>query len=1384
MAAFGSQVFCLFPLPTEIVGILQNDFLSAAILSVSFFLLGMLSFLEHRRGIRTSGVTLLYLVGSLLGDVLFLTAPKMSFQYHIPTGLVAWLALLKAVLIFLESCNKEPFLMPRSRELSPEQLAGPFGKTFFTWIYPILGKGYTCILTPLDILDLERRLSSEHLRTDILSAWDQREKPETTFTLPVTMIRFARGQFISAIIPRLFLILFRYCQPVLINAAVRFVDNQRESQNHPNYGYWLIIMAGTIYFGLAISTAVYHHQLNRLQIMFRGALIALLHHRALHVGSRHHENGGPITLMSVDVEALSTLGGMLHEIWAYSLEVIIGTTLLASQIGWLCLVPLLGVCCSSGVSTYVACHLQPRQRNWNAATQKRMVVTTSLLQSVKSMKMLGISESVKMLLTGLRAKEIQASIRLRWVMVAYNASANALGMFTPVITLVLYVLFTRPKSDGALPAETAFTSIALLAMVTHPANMVMTIVPRVIASLANSERITNYLIHGTKEDRRLDIRKAQVGSDITETQERAAIFLADVTIQYPHTSKPTLKQLNCKINSGSIIMCAGPVGSGKTTFARALLGEIPPSRGVIYTSSKRIGVCAQEPWLPSGSIKEVICGGLQIDETWYEKVLLASDLINDLGALPDGDGTEIKFPGLNLSGGQRQRVALARVLYARCEIVILDDTFRALDGRTEEAIIYNLLGPDGIFRKHGTTAVVITNSAQYFPLADHILVLSDSKIQLQGSWHELQHDAQQISKFMPDEPEYRDILQEAEGRVGGNTQEDSRVDAAQDLIRQSGDLKLYAYYLNAMGAWNGLFMLICTASYSFFMTFSQYWLKWWAEAGEEKTACYMGGYMMLALVAWISTNGTMWSTSMRISPKSGALLHSRLLDSIIGAPLSYFSDNNIGVILNRFGEDIQLVDRQLPNAFQALGTQGFKLLMQAATLFVVNPVMAVTLPFCMIVVYFVQRVYLRTSRQLRFLEIESRSALYSNFVEMIDGLSTIRALQWQQKYTSDIVGTIDSSQKPTYLLFCLQQWLNLVLDLLIAVLAMGLVSLAVTSQGTERATAVGLSLNIIILANTTLLRLVEAWTSLEVSLGAIARLRSVVTETPQEENTGEQKLSPPVNWPVSGSIVVRDLEASYRLPKPALENICLKVNAGQKLFICGRTGSGKSTLLLAFLRLVDLQHGLVTIDNIDISNMSKTYLRRNCFITVPQDPFILAAASLRFNLDPDESLPDATLIEVLEKTRLWGHFCQFSKLNHRSPSAAETLLDLPISSLPPLSTGQQQLLSLSRALAHKRSSTASGYSDLQKQVAVAERRPILLLDEATSALDPDTEAVMQDVIEEEFTQKGYTVIIVAHRLSGMVKYFRDNVDAVAWMSDGGIERVVHTLTAAGLIQDV
>ncbi|KAF5854865.1 hypothetical protein ETB97_011001 [Aspergillus alliaceus] len=201
------------------------------------------------------------------------------------------------------------------------------------------------------------------------------------------------------------------------------------------------------------------------------------------------------------------------------------------------------------------------------------------------------------------------------------------------------------------------------------------------------------------------------------------------------------------------------------------------------------------------------------------------------------------------------------------------------------------------------------------------------------------------------------------------------------------------------------------------------------------------------------------------------------------------------------------------------------------------------------------------------------------------------------------------------------------------------------------------------------------------------------------------------------------------------------------------------------------------LDKIPVcGSYQKIYLRRNCFTTVPQDPFTLTGATLRFNFDREQNLPDATLIDTLEKTGLWDHFRNFSTKG--LSATGEPLLGLLMSSLPALSAGQLQLLLLSRALVHARSTLYLEIHDTETHYAPG-RKPILLLDEATSTVDPDTEAVLQEVIQEEFTRQGHTVTIVAHRVSSMVKYFRDGVDAVVWTNEGRIENVTHTHEAAG-----
>lgn len=121
--------------------------------------------------------------------------------------------------------------------------------------------------------------------------------------------------------------------------------------------------------------------------------------------------------------------------------------------------------------------------------------------------------------------------------------------------------------------------------------------------------------------------------------------------------------------------------------------------------------------------------------------------------------------------------------------------------------------------------------------------------------------------------------------------------------------------------------------------------------------------------------------------------------------------------------------------------------------------MVATVPILLLVLYYLQRIYLRTSRQLRLLDLESRSPLYSHFLETLEGLSTIRAYGWETQFQNINLKRLDDSQKPYYLMFCIQRWLGLVLDLVVAAMAVIVVSLAMTLKGTTTVGLLGVSLN-------------------------------------------------------------------------------------------------------------------------------------------------------------------------------------------------------------------------------------------------------------------------------------------------------------------------------------
>lgn len=192
--------------------------------------------------------------------------------------------------------------------------------------------------------------------------------------------------------------------------------------------------------------------------------------------------------------------------------------------------------------------------------------------------------------------------------------------------------------------------------------------------------------------------------------------------------------------------------------------------------------------------------------------------------------------------------------------------------------------------------------------------------------------------------------------------------------------------------------------------------------------------------------------------------------------------------------------------------------------------LSATLPVIAGSVFFVQRFYLRTSRQVRLLDIEAKAPVYLHFLETANGAKTLRAFGWQLESQEKLHALLNRSQKPVYLLYCIQQWLALALDLIVAILAAILVTIMVVWKDSFDPGAVGISLVSVMTFNLNLAMLVKFWTALETSIGAIGRVKTFVEETPSEEQElGIQQPQPaPENWPTRGDVTFHNVVASYK----------------------------------------------------------------------------------------------------------------------------------------------------------------------------------------------------------------------------------------------------------------
>ncbi|KAF2894912.1 hypothetical protein ILUMI_11261 [Ignelater luminosus] len=1142
------------------------------------------------------------------------------------------------------------------RESNPKKEANILSILTFGYTLPTFRKGFSRDLQEEDIPENLSTHASKQLGNRLEEAWNKELRTSKNPSLWRAIARVFGLKFMALGLVSLFLeLVIKISQPIALSQLITYYTDTENgiSKDKAYYYSTAIVMAS---FLNVLGGHLYMLSIQQFAMTVRVATCSLIYRKSLKLNNSVLGGttiGQMVNLLSNDVSRFDRAIHHAHNLWITPIETIIVVFLLYHFVGLTSTIGVLFMVLFVPFQMFLGKKTSFYRFKTALKTDERVRLMNEIIQGIQVIKMYTWEKPFAKLVAIVRRLEIRFIRNLSYikgVVLSFTIFTTSFAIFLTILTYVLL--------GNTLKAEYVFVVVSFYNIL----RQTMTIqLPRGITEVAETRvsiaRLDKFLAYEEKQvDRNMLDNHIRINHDnekngtvhISKSQvkKNIGIRMQNVTAKWASdATEDTLSEIKFEVQNNDLVAIIGPVGSGKTSLLHVLLKELSIKFGTLDIEGK-ISYASQEPWIFSASIKQNIVFGQPFETERYQDVIRVCALEHDLYHLPFGDETIVGERGVLLSGGQKARVSLARTIYKKADIYLLDDPLSAVDTHVGKQLY------EGCIRKvlEDKCRILVTHQLQYLHNVDCVYLLENGKISAKGTYQELRKSSFTFAKELCDNESCESTIEkQSENKQNGILQKcdkPAEVKEHRSIGRVASDV--YMSYFKSGGSLFSFFVIlmlfvITQGAVNLTDYFLTYWVNMEQARSEEndadllnstnflylsrETCLYIYSILIVAtLILALIRSFSFSSYCMRASTH----LHDNLFSNIIYAPMLFFNTNTSGRILNRFSKDVGSIDDHVPVVALDLIQSLLGILGRTVMIALVNPwlllvTIIITIIFCLLRI-----VYMRTSRSLKRLEGITRSPVFSHLSASLQGLTTIRAFEAEGILEKEFDDHQDLHTCVWYLYVTCSRafafWLDSICVVYIALVTF---SFFLVDESELYGGDVGLAITQAMSLTGTFQWAMRQWTELENQMTSVER---VIEYTKLEHEPNPQQQIPSQFWPEQANINFVSLSLRYSPTSPyVLKDLNFNIKSREKIGIVGRTGAGKSSLIYALFQLTTTD-GRMLIDNIDITKIPLESLRSKISI-IPQQP-VLFSGTLRKNLDPFEQYADSDLWDALEEVEL------------------------------------------------------------------------------------------------------------------------------------------------------